>query len=191
MATPLLLGASRPLVRLASFAIGPFATFAPKPRRVPMHYFLSALSAPLSAAEARGPLRLLQRVTRLANPEAAPPEALREILAGADPESPQVMEELARNAVLRRPTLAGVDLIEAVRGASIPVAAVVGTSDIFAPRAAVAPLEGDGHAGPRRIVEIERGTHVDSIMGHHVPETIDSLWEFLMGSDAASASLGA
>jgi pimeloyl-ACP methyl ester carboxylesterase len=180
MATPLLLGASRPLIRLASFLIGPFATLAPKPRRVPMHHFLAALAGPLSAPEARGPLRLLQRATRLANPEAAFPEALREILASADPESPKVMEELARNAVLLQPKLAGVDLVAAVKAARIPLAAVVGSADIFAPRAAVALLDGDDHAGPRRILELPGGTHVDSIMGHHVPETIDSLWDFLM-----------
>jgi pimeloyl-ACP methyl ester carboxylesterase len=182
MATPLLLGAGRPLVRIASFVIGPLATIAPKPHRVPMQYFLGALSRPLSAPNAGGSLRLLQRLTRLANPAAASPESLRAILASADAESPAVMEELARNAVLMRPVLAGVDLVAAVKQASIPLAAVVGTQDIFAPRAAVAPLEGDDHAGPRRIVEVEGGTHVDAIMGHHVPDTIDGLWDFLMQS---------
>lgn len=180
MATPLLLGAGRPLVRIASFAIGPLATIAPKPHRVPMQHFLGALSRPLSAPDAGGALRLLQRLTRLVNPQAACPEALRAILASSDAESPAVMEELARNAVLKRPELAGVDLVAAVKGASIPLAAVVGSQDIFAPRAAVAPLEGDDHAGPRLIVEVEGGTHVDAIMGHHVPDTIDRLWDFLM-----------
>jgi pimeloyl-ACP methyl ester carboxylesterase len=188
MATPLLLGASRPAIRLASFLLGPFASLAPKRGRVPMHHFLAALSGPLSRAEARGPLWLLQRATRLANPEAALPEALREVLASADPESPQVMEELARNAVLLKPKLAGVDLVAAVKAASIPLAAVVGTADIFAPRAAVAPFDGDGHAGPRRIVELQGGTHVDSILGHHVPETIHALWDFLMQGSPRPAS---
>jgi pimeloyl-ACP methyl ester carboxylesterase len=182
MATPLLLGAGRPLVRIASFVVGPLATIAPKPRRVPMQHFLGALSKPLSVPDAGGSLRLLQRLTRLANPAAASPESLRAILASADAESPAVMEELARNAVLMRPMLAGVDLVAAIKQASIPLAAVVGTRDIFAPRAAVAPLEGDDHAGPRRIVEVEGGTHVDAIMGHHVPDTIDQLWDFLMQS---------
>lgn len=181
-ATPLLLGAARPLVRLASLLVGPFATVAPRWHRVPIHHFLRALAHPLSRPAAPGPLRLLQRVTRLANPEAAPPEALRAVLATADPESPAVVEELARNAVLLRPRLAGVDLVEAVKGSPLPVAAVVGSADIFAPRAAVAPLEHEGHSGPRRIVEIPGGTHVDAIMGHHVPGTIASLWEFLLRS---------
>jgi pimeloyl-ACP methyl ester carboxylesterase len=181
-ATPMLLGSARPLIRLASFLVGPLATIAPKPHRVPMHHFLRALARPLSKPEARGPLRLLQRVTRLANPESAPPQALGAILASADPESPAVMEELARNAVLLRPRFAGVDLVQAVHQSPLPVAAVVGTDDIFAPRAAVAPLEDDDQAGPRRIVEIPGGTHVDAIMGHHVPETVASLWDFLVAS---------
>jgi pimeloyl-ACP methyl ester carboxylesterase len=180
VATPLRLGAARPLLRLASFLVGPFATLTPRSRRVPMDFFLSALARPLSASEARGPLRLLQRATRLANPDAAPSEALREILANADPESPQVMVELARNALLVQSKLAGVDLAAAVQAASIPLAAVVGTADIFAPRAAVAPFEAEGQAGPRRIIELEGGTHVDATMGHHVPTTIETLWDFWM-----------
>jgi pimeloyl-ACP methyl ester carboxylesterase len=183
-ATPLLLGAARPLVRMASFLVGPLAAIAPRLHRVPMHHFLGVLARPLSRPEARGPLRLLQRATRLANPEAAAPEALEKILASADPESPLVMEELARNAVLLRPRIAGVDLVRAVRSSRLPVAAVVGTSDIFAPRAAVSPLEADGQAGPRRIVEIQGGTHVDAIMGHHVPDTIASLWDFLVQGES-------
>jgi pimeloyl-ACP methyl ester carboxylesterase len=180
VATPLVLGAGRPLVRLASLLAGPFATMAPRGRRMPMNLFLAALAGPLSTPGARGPLRLLQRTTRLANPDQADPEAIASILAGADPESPAVFEELARNAVLRRPRLASVDLMTAVEGSPLPVAAVVGTRDIFAPKAAVAFLERPGHAGPRRIIEIDGGTHVDAAMGHHVPETVEALWDFLL-----------
>jgi len=182
VATPLLLGAARPLVRLASLVLGPFATIAPKPRRVPMHHFLRALSGPLSQPGARGPLWLLQRLTRLANPAAAPPDAIAEILASADPESPAVMEELARNAVLVRPRLGDVDLVAALHASPLPVAGVVGSDDIFAPRAAMAPIEADGQAGPRHLIEVPAGTHVDAIMGHHVPETVASLWRFLAPS---------
>ena len=179
VATPLLLGAARPLVRLASLVVGPFATVAPFGHRVPMDWFLAALARPLSAPRARGPLWLLQRVTRLANPSAAEPEALKAILASADKESPAVFEELARNAVLVRPRLADVDLVEAVMRSPLRLAAVVGSDDIFAPRAANAPFEEDGQAGPRTVIEIPGGTHVDAIMGHHVPETIEALWAFL------------
>lgn len=179
LAAPIRLGASRPLVRLASFVAGPLAQIAPRGRRVPMHLFLRALARPLSMPGAVGPLGWLQRLTRLANPALADPTALQTILAHADPESPAVLEELARNAVLLRSRVAGVELVPALRAARLPVAAVVGTQDIFAPRAAVAPLDGDGHAGPRKVIEIAGGTHVDVTMGHHVPSTVSQLWDFL------------
>jgi len=143
-------------------------------------WILRQLASPLAHAEARGPAWALQRLTRLANPDLACPEAMREILANANRESPAVMEELAKNAVLLRPTLCGVDLSEAVREADCPIAAIVGSRDIFAPRAAIAPLEELGQHGPRKIIEIEGGTHIDAIMGHHVPATVDALWDFWM-----------
>jgi hypothetical protein len=145
-----------------------------------MDFFLRALAKPLSRSDAAAPLRLLQRLTGLASPAHADPAALEAILANADRESPRVFEQLARNAVLRRARIAGVDLVEAVKGARLPIAAVVGTRDIFAPRAAVAPLELPGQQGPRRIVEVAGGTHIDVSVGHHVPDTVAQLWEFLV-----------
>jgi pimeloyl-ACP methyl ester carboxylesterase len=180
VATPLVLGAARPLVRIASALLGPFATIAPRGHRVPIDRFLAALSAPLSRPAARGPLRLLQRATRLANPDAADPDALRAILASADAESPRVFEELARYAAWRHQRLAGVDLVSALHHSPLPIAAVVGSDDIFAPRAAVAPIEAPGQAGPRLVIEIPGGTHVDAIAGRHVPATIERLWGFLL-----------
>jgi pimeloyl-ACP methyl ester carboxylesterase len=180
VASPIVLGAGRPLVRLASLVAGPFATLAPRHHRVPIHRVLAALARPLSRPDARGASRLLQRATGLANPAAAPPEALRAVLASADPESPAVFEELARNAVLARPRLAGVDLVTALRASPLPVAAVVGSRDVFAPRAAVAPLDEPGHAGPRLVVEVPGATHVDVAIGHHVPATVARLWDFLV-----------
>ena len=179
VATPILLGAGRPLVRLASLLAGPFATIAPKHHRVPVDRLLALLARPLSRADARGPARWLQRAMRLANPAVAGPEALRAVLANADAESPAVFEELARNAVFARPRIAGVDLVEALRASRLPVAAVVGTRDVFAPRAAVAPMDAPGHAGPRLVVELPGVTHIDVVIGHHVPDTVARLWEFL------------
>ncbi len=179
-ATPLMLGAGRPIVRAASRVALPLAAIAPRPDRVPMDLFLRAFSRPLSVMEPAAGLGALQKLTRLANPRAAVPEALREILANADRESPRVMEELAKIAVRRRPRLAGIDLAAAVREADLPLAAIVGSEDIFAPRAAIAPLEADGQRRERMIVEVEGGTHVDAIMGHHVPDTVERIWDFLM-----------
>jgi pimeloyl-ACP methyl ester carboxylesterase len=179
IATPLLLGAGRPLVWLASALLGPFATIAPRGHRVPIDRFLAALSQPLARRDARGALRMLQRLTRLANPEAAEPEVLRAILASADAESPLVFEELARYAVLRRRRLAGVDLVAALHASKLPAAAVVGSDDIFAPRAAMAPFEAPGQAGPRLVIEIPGGAHVDAIAGRHAGDTVAKLWKFL------------
>jgi pimeloyl-ACP methyl ester carboxylesterase len=178
--SPIVLGAGRPLVRLASLLAGPFATVAPRHHRVPIDRVLAALARPLSRPRARGALRLLQRATALANPAAAEPEALRAVLASADPESPAVFGELARNAVAKRPRIAGIDLVAALRASPLPVAAVVGSRDLFAPRAAIAPIDAPGQAGPRLVVEIPDATHVDVAIGHHVPETLARLWEFLL-----------
>lgn len=184
VATPILLGAGRPLVRLASLLAGPFATIAPKHHRVPVDRLLALLARPLSRADARGPARWLQRAMRLANPAVARPEALRAVLANADAESPAVFEELARNAVLLRPRVAGIDLVRALVASPLPIAAVVGSADLFAPRAAVAPLDAPGQAGPRLVVEIPGATHIDLAIGHHVPQTVDRLWGFLVSARA-------
>jgi pimeloyl-ACP methyl ester carboxylesterase len=180
IAAPILLGADRPEVRLASALVGPIAALAPRSQRVPMNHLLGVLAAPLSRCDAPGPIRLLQRATRLVNPRGASPEAVAAILSGAHPESPAVLRELAANAVLGRARIAGVDLVAALRGSPLPVAAVVGSRDVFAPPATVASLRSEGHAGPRRILELPDVSHVDAIMGHHVPQTIDSLWDFLL-----------
>jgi len=177
--TPIVLGAGRPLVRMASLFAVPLATLAPRGHRLRIDRLLAALARPLSRAGARGPLGLLQRATGLANPAAALPEALETVLANADPESPAVFGELARNAVLARPRIAGIDLVEALRGSRLPVAAVVGTRDVFAPRAAVAPMDEPGHAGPRLVLELPGVAHLDVAIGHHVPDTVARLWEFL------------
>lgn len=179
IATPLRLGAGRPLLWLASALLGPLAALAPREQLVPMDRVLAALSIPLSRPQAGGALRLLQRLAGLANPAASEPEALREILAGADPESPQVFAELARYAVLRSTSLAGVDLVAALHASTLPVAAVVGSDDSLAPPAAIAPFAAPGQAGPRLVIEIAGAAHVDAIAGHHVDSTVARIWSFL------------
>jgi pimeloyl-ACP methyl ester carboxylesterase len=182
LGTPIVLGAGRPLVRVASLLAAPLATLAPRRRLLPIDRVLAALARPLSRTDARGPLGFLQRAAGLANPAAALPQALEAVLANADAESPAVYGELARNAILARPRIAGVDLVAALRSSRLPVAAVVGTRDVFAPRAAVAPMDEPGHAGPRLVVELDGVAHLDVAIGHHVPDTVARLWEFLAPS---------
>jgi hypothetical protein len=158
---------------------------------VPIDRLLALLARPLSLADARGPARWLQRAARLANPAEAAPDALRAVLANADAESPAVFEELARNAVLARSRVAGVNLVGAIGASPLPVAAVIGSADLFAPRAAVAPLDAPGQAGPRLVVEIPGATHVDVAIGHHVPRTVDRLWDFLVRPARAPRGPGA
>lgn len=177
-AAPLRLGAGRPEVSLAAALIPPMVR-AGRPRRVPMHHFLGALAAPLSEAEAGLPLRGLQRFLGLGNPRQAEPDDLATILGHADPESSKVFFELARLSLQRRPKVAGVDIAAAVAGWPGPIAAVVGAHDIFAGPKSVRAMKGAQHAGARRIVCVEQGTHVDVTMGHHVPDTIETLRRFL------------
>ncbi len=184
LASPVQIGACSPLVRLASVFAGPLASVAPRGRWVPMNHLLGLLSGPLSREATWGGHRLLQRAAGLANPAQAEPPALARILASAEPESPRVFLELARNAVLARSRLADVDLVQALRGSDVPAAAVVGTADSLAPPQAVAPFRGSEHRGPRLVIEIEGGTHLDAAMGYHVPETLHRVWRFLEASGA-------
>ena|GEM_PF-2546231 len=177
-AAPLRLGAGRPEVSLAAALIPPLVR-AGRPRQVPMQHFLGALAAPLSEPEAGLPLRGLQRFLGLGNPRQSQPQDLAAILSQADPESSKVFFELARLSMQRRPKVAGVDIKAAVAGWPGPVAAVVGAHDIFAGPKSVRALDGAQHAGARQIVCVEQGTHVDVTMGHHVPDTIETLRGFL------------
>lgn len=173
---PVLLGAGRYLVRAASL-LGPAGAALPA---VPMDRFLRLLASPLSVPDATGPLLVLQRLTRLASPRHASFADLETILANADPESPIIFRELARMARVPRPAIAGVELEPALFRATIPVATVVGSDDVFGGRASVAPFDQPGHVGPRLVIEVAGGTHVDITIGHHLPVTIERLWPFLV-----------
>lgn len=176
-AAPVWLGAGRPVVRLAALAVSPALGF--RPPHVPMDRFLGTLSRTLADPEARGPSWAFQRYTGISNPHQASPRDLEAILSGADRESPRVFGELAKMSLTRRPRICGVDLIAAIRGWRRPLAAVVGEWDIFANPKTVRPLEVGAHEGPRAVLRIPQGTHVDVTMGHHVPDTVEELWRFL------------
>lgn len=177
---PVILGATRTAVRAAAL-LAPAASWG---RTVPMHHFLRFVSRPLTKERAplgmRTGLSAVQRFTSLVNPSGGERDHLRGALAAADPESPRVIRQLARMAVHRRPELVGVDLVACVRRAPIPIALVVGTRDVFAPPESVRPLLGRGQAGPRRLVQIPDGGHVDVPLGHHAGRLAAELWAFVV-----------
>ncbi|MCK6546144.1 alpha/beta fold hydrolase [Myxococcota bacterium] len=185
-AAPVHLGRARPLLRLASLVALPTLGIATVPH-VPMDQVLAALAPHLTATEARGLLRLVQRVTRLVNPAGGDPAALHAILATSDAESPRVLVELAKMALLGDGRVAGVDVVAALARAPIPVAAVLGSDDVFASRASVAVLEDPGARGPRMVVELPDALHVDVVAGHHAARIAATLWDFVRPDRAAAA----
>lgn len=176
---PLCLGRGRPLVRLASVLARPLARPWIK-RPVPMDRALSWLAAPLSDRQARGPKRAFQKITRLVSPAHAEPEGLARALSRADPESLPVFREFLKMSTSRRRSIAGIELLPSVRQSPLPVVAVVGRSDIFAPVVSVAPMLSP-RRGPRRVIEVH-GAHVDLTLGYHLPETIEKIWRFAIGT---------
>jgi pimeloyl-ACP methyl ester carboxylesterase len=166
-------------VRAAAFLFGPIAGAT---ARVPMDHFLRAGAWPLTRPYPVPGLAFAQRFTSLVNPELGPPAELRAILAAADPESPDVARALAAMAVHRRPELCGVNLEQALHAATVPVCVVVGTKDVFAPEESVAAIRRVGQAGPRRLIVIPDGSHVDVPVGHHAYRLGQDVWRFLAAS---------
>jgi pimeloyl-ACP methyl ester carboxylesterase len=177
-AAPLVLGEGRPLVRFAALIAGPMIGLGPW-SSVPIDYFLRTLAPILAERDTHVFARAMQLIARLANPNAADPDTLRILLERAQPEAPRVFVELARMAIRGRTAIDGIDLVAAVHPAPIPIAAVVGSNDIFAPRAAVEPLYAPESRGPRLVLEIPDALHVDLIVGPHGPGVVDTLWNFL------------
>jgi pimeloyl-ACP methyl ester carboxylesterase len=175
---PVLLGSGRRLVRMASILAAPIGSAAPG--AIPMDHFLRLLSSFVAAPDARGLTRAVQLLTRLASPEAAAPHAIETILANADPASPSIFVELAKMALAREPRIAGVDLVKSLLAAPIPVAAIIGSDDAFGDRLGLRPFDLPEQAGPRLVIEVPGGSHVDLTIGHHLPATIERLWPFLL-----------
>lgn len=178
LAAPLVPGGGRLLLRIAAAVLGPLATSLDP---VPMHAFLEALAKPLSERGPAFPARMLQRVTRLASPSHADPRAIQAILSSADPESPAVLRHLATLPLVHRRTIGGVELSGAVRSSTIPIAAIVGTEDVFGGPRSVRALEEGAQAGPRLVLPIEGATHVDITIGDHLETTVPRLWGFWFG----------
>lgn len=177
LAAPLALGTGAPLVRLAALGVG-LAMLAPWRRSVRVDLLLKALSGPLADREASVPLRAVQRLFGLANPRRIDGARIQSVLAASDSESVQVFRELLRMGRSERSVLAGVDLVAAVRAAPVPVAAVMGARDVLAPPASVRALEAPGQSGPRRLVVLPAGAHVDLSLGGEVAAAIVGLEKF-------------
>lgn len=178
LASPLELGRGSPLVGLAARVATPLSWLAGD-RPVPMDRFLGALSGVLSWGSAPLPLRGLQRLVALANPRAADPEAIRDVLRSSDPESMAVFQTFLRAARGRSVDAEGASLTASIRSAREPLAAVVGGQDIFAPPPSVDLLATGRHAGPRRVVALPRSSHVDLTVGEDVARAVRDLLPFL------------
>lgn len=178
LAAPMRLGRGSPLVGLAARLVWPFAR--PRPGlAVPMDRFLGALAKPLAAAQPQAPLRMAQRVLALANPREASPDAVREVLSSSDPESMEVFRTFLSYVISPGSGLEGIVIEDAVRAAPIPIAAVVGGLDIFAPPPSVSTLTRGPHQGPRRVVALPRASHVDLTLGDAIVQTVEGLLPFL------------
>ena len=175
---PVLFGRGRYLLQLASIVAGPIGQLAPG--SLPMDHFLRLLSSFVAAPDARGLTRAFQLVTRLASPAHASPQAIEAILSNSDPASASIFVEMAKMALAKEPRIGGVNLVKALLAAPIPVATIVGTDDVFGGRIGAAPFDLPDQPGPRLVIEIPGGSHVDLTIGHHLPQTMERLWPFLM-----------
>lgn len=176
-ATPLLLGASRPAVGLSARAVLPFLRHSRQV--VPMRSLLAGLSGLATYPARAGLRRAVGRWLGLANPDLARRDLLRDLLSQSENESGQIMRQLARLSTTKRPRLCDVDLLSAVRRWPGRLAFVVGTHDIFAAPRSVSPVLSLDQAGPRRLLAIEGGHHVDVVVGRRVATVFDELAAFI------------
>ncbi|MBK8014244.1 MAG: alpha/beta fold hydrolase [Deltaproteobacteria bacterium] len=187
-AAPVLIGGGQDLFRFLSITLG--AMLGACPRQVPMDRLLRRVAGPLVSRHP-GPLALgLQWLTGLVNPQALDPDAGRAVLSACDPESPALIRELARMAVTRSTVFDDLDVAESLRKSPIPVVAVVGGRDRFAPLSSVACLNEPGHAGPRLVIEMPLCAHVDVMLGASAAQALNRIWPFsVVGGSARGPCL--
>jgi len=181
-AAPLVLGSGRPAIRLAARLFPPLFRAA-RSHHVPMDQILRIVAPHATRPVARGLRGLLRETIRLANPALAEPERLHDVLSTADAEARAVLLELATFAATGRAEIDGTVLADAVRMSPLPVAAVLGTRDVFADERSLDPVLAG--PGPRRLVLVEDAGHVDITMGTAAAEVVADLWMFL--TDGLSA----
>lgn len=163
--SPIVLGKGRPLLQALARPLWPMSQQTvfdalPTDRLLQLASYLSTMPP------RRGPLASLREIARLANPREADRAATQRILRRSDRASRHVLRDLLELIRFERAVVGEIDLRESVRRSPLPILAVVGGRDIFAPRESVAAiLEGPGR---RRILELPEAAHVDLTMGKHV-----------------------
>jgi pimeloyl-ACP methyl ester carboxylesterase len=170
-----------PLRRLAPIASALLQAL-PGSSQLPWNRLLNAIAPSLCASDGSWPTRRLQQWAGLANPQRADPDALKHILENAHAESLALFLELIEMLSSGDLQIRGAVPLEVIRSSSLPVAAVVGTWDSLAPPCSVADLKRGNHEGPRRVIAVQASGHFDLPLGHHMPTTIEQLWEFLCHS---------
>lgn len=177
LGAPLVLGRHRPLVRLAAAVaeLGVPARAPAVPTDLALRWVRSFAHRPVRRGWVRGRFREL---VRLANPAVTDRRRAEHLLGRAEAESARVLLDLARLARSERPQIDGVDLLDAVAAARVPVAAVVGGRDVFCGLRCVEALRTG--AGPRRVIHLPEHAHVDLTLGDSVGEVLDELYPFLL-----------
>jgi pimeloyl-ACP methyl ester carboxylesterase len=189
LASPVRLGAERPLVRALAAVAAP--TLAPLgPARLPLDVALARTAALTTLRPRGGPFAGLREVFRLGNPREADVDALRLVLSTGDAVDARVLRDLA---VLTRgdpAVIGGVSIERALAESGTPVLAVAGGRDSFAGPSGFAPefspsasSPGSGARAPRRLLWLEHAGHVDLTMGHASLRIVDAIVE--LARDAA------
>lgn len=177
LGAPLIPGRHRPLLRWAArvAALGLPARSPVVPMDLALRWARPLANQPVRSGLVRGRFREL---VRLANPGVTDRARADRILGSAEAESARVLLDLAKLAGAERPNIDGVDLLDAVANARVPVAAVIGGRDVFCGPRCVEPLRSG--AGPRRIVLLPEHAHVDLTLGNSVAQVLDELYPFLL-----------
>lgn len=185
LASPVRLGAERPLMRaLAGVAAPALAPLGPA--RLPLDLALARTAALTTLRPRSGPLAGLREVFRLGNPREADVDALRVVLSTGDAVDARVLRDLAALTRGDPAVIGGVSIERALAESATPVLAVAGGRDPFAGPSGFASAFGVGGSptaspqtlgprGPRRLLWLEHAGHVDLTMGYASLRIVDAL----------------
>lgn len=174
---PIHLARRRPDIRLAALGLRGLAPWLPQKAKLPVDQLLKLLSGPLSKTDPNWAEALLQEWAALASPPRVDPSALMRVLRAGDPEAPGVLSDMTQ-LLSRRGRIQGRDLVRAIQQAAIPIAAVAGSRDLFAPLSGMGALFSGPQAGKRRLLSLQGAGHLDVCMARDLARTVDLLWAF-------------